>query len=207
MSKEIREQIDRLRNWNNFLNENILNKKVIIYPNFQGVDIADNVNTGDISNVNVNVCIGNEPNKNFDYFKNGCDKDKGPMKEYIGNIVKSVKEKGIESFPPVKAIKHPLLSGKYLVIDGNHRLGAFKIGNFQEIKMMVLSYNDIVLATPETIWQENTTPKTMTLEEAKEKNIDLKQYFNTKKLVIPKNDKWVNTMRKDMRDMIDKVKN
>jgi hypothetical protein len=29
-------------------------------------------------------------------------------------------------------------------------------------------------------------------------------------LVIPKNDKWVNTMRKDMRDMwemIDKVKN
>ena len=179
-----------------FLNENISNNKVIIYPEFQGVDNADNLNSGAISNLNVNDCIGNEPNKNFDYFKNGSDKDKGPMKEYVGNMVKNVKEKGAESFLPVKAIKHPLLSGKYLVIDGNHRLGAFKIGNFPKIKTMVLSYNDIVLATPETEWKENTIPKTMTLEEAKEKNIDLNQYFNTKELVIPTNDEWVNSLVK-----------
>ena len=192
MSKEMRNMINNFKRLLMEVEEKT--QKVIIYPEFQGVDNADNVNSGTVGNLNVNDCIGNEPNKNFNYFKNGNDKDKGPMKEYVGNMVKSVKEKGADSFPPVKAIKHPLLSGKYLVIDGNHRLGAFKIGNFPKIKTMVLNYNDILLAVPGTEWKENTIPETMTIEEAKNKNIDLKIYFNTKELDIPKNDDWVSSL-------------
>jgi len=101
-------------------------------------------------------------------------------------MIKSAEKKGIESFPPIVAIKHPSLPGKYLVLDGNHRLGAFKIGNIPEIKAIVLSEDDIYLATPETEYEEGVIPETISLKDAKSEGIDLKKYFNTKDLNIPK---------------------
>ncbi len=95
--------------------------KTIIYPDFQGSDIADNVN-GEVKTLKVSDCIGNEPGKDFNYFNT-------ERKSYVEKMIKSAEKKGIESFPPIVAIKHPSLPGKYLVLDGNHRLGAFKIGN------------------------------------------------------------------------------
>jgi hypothetical protein len=152
--------------------------KTIIYPNFQGSDIAENPK-GEVKVLKVSDSIGNEPGKDFNYFNT-------EKKSYIEKMIKSVEEKGIESFSPVVALKHPLLPGKYLVVDGNHRLGAFKIGNVPEIKAIILNDSDVVLATPETEWEEGIVPETIDLKDAKNKGIDLKTYFNTKDLNIPK---------------------
>lgn len=172
-----------------------VSKKVIVYPDFQGVDDPDDVNNGGHMSLSVADCIGNEPGKDFNYFKNGHDNDKGPIKDYVENIVRAAREKGAGSFPPVKAIKHPLLPGKYLVIDGNHRLGAFRIGGITDIKAMVLGEQDIVLAAPGTRWQQGVVPQTMTLDQARKGNVDLKNYFSTRELVVPQNDEWVVSLR------------
>jgi hypothetical protein len=152
--------------------------KTIIYPNFQGSDIAENPK-GEVKVLKVSDSIGNEPGKDFNYFNT-------EKKSYIEKMIKSVEEKGIESFSPVVALKHPLLPGKYLVVDGNHRLGAFKIGNIPEIKAIILNDSNVALATPETEWEEGIVPETIDLKDAKNKGIDLKTYFNTKDLNIPK---------------------
>jgi hypothetical protein len=146
----------------------------IIYPDFQGSDIAENI-SGEIKILKVNDCIGNEPNKDLNYFNT-------EKKSYVEKMIKVAKEKGIESFPPVVALNHPLLPGKYLILDGNHRLGAFKIGNIPEIKAIILNNSDVKLATPETEWEEGIVPETISLEDAKSNNIDLKKYFNVKSL-------------------------
>lgn len=169
-------------------------QKVIIYPDMQGVDNADNVNKGQQANLKVEDCIGNEPGKDFNYFKTGSS-DKGKMIDYVSNMVKSAKEKGTASFPPIKAIKHPLLPGKYLVIDGNHRLGAFKIGGMPDIKATVIGEGDILLAVPGTKWQEGATPQTVTMDQARKSGVDLKTYFNTRELAVPQNDQWVVSLR------------
>jgi len=169
-------------------------QKVIVYPNMQGVDNADDVNKGQQANLKVEDCIGNEPGKDFNYFKTGSS-DKGKMIDYVSNMVKSAKEKGTASFPPIKAIKHPLLPSKYLVIDGNHRLGAFKIGGISDIKAIVVGEQDVVLAVPGTEWKKGVTPQTIAMNQAMKSGVDLKTYFNTKELAIPQNDQWVASLR------------
>lgn len=156
------------------LNEEQSFNKTIIYPDFQGSDIAENV-TGEVRIVKVSDCIGNEPNKDLNYFNT-------EKKSYIEKMIKSIEKKGIESFPPIIALDHPLMSGKYLVLDGNHRLGAFKIGNIPEIKAIIVDSEDVILATPETEWEEGLVPETITIEDAKNQGIDLKRYFNTEEL-------------------------
>ena len=154
-----------------------LNEQYIIYPNLKGVDPDKSVK-GELKTINVKDAIGNEPEKDYTYFR--TDK-----KDYVDNMIKDAKDDGWKSFEPIISIKHPLLSGKYLVIDGNHRLGSFKIGNIPQIKTELLSYDNILLAVPGSEWKDGVKPETMTIEDAKNKNIDLKQYFNTKDLVIP----------------------
>ncbi len=172
--------------------------KTIIYPDFQGSDIADNVN-GEVKTLKVSDCIGNEPGKDFNYFNT-------ERKSYVEKMIKSAEKKGIESFPPIVAIKHPSLPGKYLVLDGNHRLGAFKIGNIPEIKAIVLSEDDIYLATPETEYEEGVIPETISLKDAKSEGIDLKKYFNTKDLNIPKTTLNENASYSQYIDIKQKIK-
>jgi hypothetical protein len=151
--------------------------KAIIYSDFQGSDNAEEA-SGNIQNLNVRDCIGNEPNKDYNYFTT-------EKKDYVDKMIKSVKEKGIESFKPVIAFKHPLLSGRYLVIDGNHRLAAFKIADIPKIKANVIKLDDVLLAPPNVKWIEGKLPKTMTIRDAINNKINLKKYFNTKDLDIP----------------------
>ncbi len=150
-------------------------KKFIVYPDFQGVDPA-NI-SGQNKIINVKDALGNEPNKDYNYFTT-------EKKDYVDKMIQSAQNDGWKSFPPIIAISHPLLSGKYLIIDGNHRLGAFKIGKIPQIKATVLSYDDILLAVPGTKWQEGKTPETITLKDAKSKGIDLKKYFTTNDLQL-----------------------
>ena len=99
-------------------------------------------------------------------------------------MIQNAKNDGWKSFKPVVAIEHPLLSGKYVVIDGNHRLGAFKMGKIPQINATILNYDDILLAVPGTTWQDGKTPETITLKDAKSKGIDLKKYFTTEDLQL-----------------------
>ena len=154
-------------------------KKFIVYPDFQGVDPA-NI-SGQNKIINVKDALGNEPNKDYNYFTT-------EKKDYVDKMIQSAQNDGWKSFTPIIAISHPLLSGKYLIIDGNHRLGAFKIGKIPQIKATVLSYDDILLAVPGTKWQEGKTPETITLKDAKSKGIDLKKYFTTNDLQLKEED-------------------
>jgi mutator protein MutT len=161
-------------------------KKFIVYPDFKGVDPA-NI-SGQDKVINVKDALGNEPNKDYKYFTSGKLPDGTEVKQYVDNMIQNAKNDGWKSFKPVVAIEHPLLSGKYVVIDGNHRLGAFKMGEIPQINATILSYDDILLATPGTKWQEGKTPETVALKDAKTKGIDLKQYFTTKDLQTPLNE-------------------
>lgn len=172
--------------------------KLVVYPDMQGAYIGDNVK-GSPANLKVVDCIGNEPNKDFNYFKTGSG-DKGPMNTYVSKMIAHAREKGTKSLPPVMAIKHPILPGKYLVIDGNHRLAAFKIGGMPDINAVVVADQDIILATPGTRWQQGITPQTIAMDQARNNKVDLKTYFNTKELAVPQNDEWVASLRMPMQN-------
>jgi len=161
---------------NEKLNENFIPGKVIIYPDFQGVDIDTNIK-GRRQVLNVNNCIGNEPNKDYNYFTT-------EKKDYVEDMVKNASGDGWKSFDPIVAMPHPLLSGKYLVIDGNHRLGAFIIGKLPKIKALVLSEDQILLAAPGSKWDGNNLPETIPLKDSKGK-VNLKDYFSTEPLKVP----------------------
>lgn len=167
--------------------------KIIIYPDMQGSDNADDVTHGQMSDLPVSACLGNEPGKDFNYFKNGRS-DKGLMKDYVTNMIKAVKEQ--KPLPPIKVFNHPILSGKYSVVDGNHRLAAYKIGNLPKIKALIINDDDIVLAIPGTKYQAGVTPQTISLSQAREQRIDLRSYFTTKDLMVPDKDPWVQSLRK-----------
>jgi len=158
------------------LNENFIPGKVIIYPDFQGVDIDTNIK-GKRQDLNVDDSIGNEPNKDYKYFTT-------EKKKYVEDMVKNASGDGWQSFDPIVAIPHPLLNGKYLVIDGNHRLGAFIIGKLPKIKALVLSEDQILLAVPGSKWDENNLPETIPLKDSKNK-VNFRDYFSTKPLKVP----------------------
>ena len=159
------------------LKENFIPGKVIIYPDFQGVDIDTNIK-GRRRVLNVDNCIGNEPNKDYNYFTT-------EKKKYVEDMVKNASGDGWKSFDPIVAIPHPLLNGKYLVIDGNHRLGAFVIGKLPKIKALVPSEDQILLAVPGSKWDKNKLPETISLKDAKKQGVNLKEYFTTKSLKVP----------------------
>jgi len=159
-------------------NQQILPTQFIIYPNFQGSDPAENP-IGQKTVINVKDTLGNEPEKNYNYFS-------GEKKSYIDNMMKDAQGDRWKTFEPVSAIKHPILPGKFLAIDGNHRLGAFKMGGIPQINAIVIEYDNILLATPDTKWIPGVIPKTIPLNDAiRNRSVDLKMYFNTKDLQVP----------------------
>ena len=170
--------------------------KIVVYPNMQGMDFFPEgaEPQGSETVVDTNSCIGNEPGKDFNYFKTGTS-DKGKLSEYVAGIVKAAKSKGINALPPVKAIPHPMLSGKYLVIDGNHRLASFKIGGIPKIKAAIVALEDVKLAVPGTKWAKGIEPQSVSIEEAKSQGYNLNEYFNSKDLTIPPNDTWVQSLK------------
>ena len=158
--------------------------KVIIYHNFQGVDADENI-AGTSKVLNVADCIGNEPGKDYKYFTT-------EKKKYVEDIIRDASGDGWESFEPIVAIPHPLLSGKYAVIDGNHRLGAFIIGKIPQINAKILSDDKILLAERGAKWNAKKLPKTMPLADAEKQGINLKEYFATKPLKVPSNENYAD---------------
>jgi predicted GNAT family acetyltransferase len=156
---------------------NSIPDKAIIYHDFQGVDISNPIPTGTEKILKVKDCIGNEPGKDYNYFTT-------EKKEYVDKMIKDASGDGWKKFPPIVAIEHPLVSGKYLVIDGNHRLGAFKIGKIPSINAVVISPNKILLAKPGVEWEEGKVPETIPLSDAEGK-VNFEEYFSTEELQIP----------------------
>jgi len=162
----------------------VLATQFIIYPNFQGSDPAKRV-VGQRSIINTRETLGNEPGKDYSYFT--TDK-----KSYVEKMVRDAQGGGWKSFEPISAIRHPILAGKYLAIDGNHRLGAFKMGGIPQINAIVIGYENILLATPDTRWFAGIVPQTIPLQEAMRNNsIDLRAYFNTQDLQLPQQNEWL----------------
>ena len=160
--------------------------KVVVYPDFQGVDIDEDI-IGTEKVLNVTDCIGNEPYKDYKYFTT-------TKKEYVEKMIKNASGDGWKSFDPIVVVPHPILNGKYSVVDGNHRLGAFVIGNLPKINAKILSEDQILLAAPGTKWKDNSIfsansnnfPETIPFKDSKGK-VDLKKYFATQPLKVPTN--------------------
>ena len=158
--------------------------KAIVYHKFQGVDIDESI-TGQNEPLDVAKCIGNEPKKNYKYFTT-------EKKQYVEDMIKDASGDGWKSFEPVVAIPHPVVSGKYAVIDGNHRLGAFIIGKIPQINAKILSDDKILLAERGAKWNAKKLPKTMPLADAKKKGVYLDEYFNIEPLEVPSNENYAD---------------
>ncbi len=150
---------------------------IIVYPDFQGADVPEDYYSSNypVKFLYTDVLIGNEPAKDMSYFMS-------TKKDYIQKMIADINMHGIETIPPVIAIRHPIMSGYYSVLDGNHRLGAFKIAGIKTIPTIIVDEADIFLADPDTQWFEGINPQTISLNEAIQNNYNLSDYFNTKDL-------------------------
>lgn len=150
----------------------------VIYPNFQGADTPTNL-IGQKTTIPTKDALGNEPGKDYNYFVT-------EKKGYVEKMIKDAQGERWKTFNPISVIEHPILQGKYLAIDGNHRLGAFKIGQIPEINATIVGHENILLATPDTKWHEGIVAKTIPLQDAmKDKSVDLGIYFTIKELNVP----------------------
>jgi hypothetical protein len=150
---------------------------IIVYPNFQGADVPEDYNSSNYSLefLPTNLMIGNEPDKDRNYFMS-------TKRDYIQKMINDVNQYGLETIPPVVAIQHPLISGYYSVLDGNHRLGAFKIAGIKKIPAIIVDEADVFLASPDTEWFEGINADVISLINAIQNNYNLNIYFNTKDL-------------------------
>ena len=162
---------------NQTLYEAFIKGKAIVYHNFQGVDIDENI-TGTNKVLNVADCIGNEPHKDYSYFTT-------EKKKYVEDMVRDASGDGWKNFDPIIALPHPIVNGKYAVIDGNHRLGAFTIGKIPQINVKIISEDKVLLAEQGVEWDENKVPKTIPLVDAKKERVNLREYFATESLKMP----------------------
>jgi hypothetical protein len=59
------------------------------------------------------------------------------------DLIKSIKNK--EEIEPIKVLKHPYDSSKYIVIDGHHRRYAYNKSGVDEVPAVIISPKDVVL--------------------------------------------------------------
>ena len=169
---------------NEILYEAFLKGKAIVYHNFQGVDVDENI-AGSVKPLNIADCIGNEPHKDYKYFTT-------EKKKYVEDMIRDASGDGWKNFDPIVALPHPILNGKYAVIDGNHRLGAFAIGKIPQINSKIISEDKVLLALKGVEWDKNKLPKTISLKDAKKQGINLKEYCATEPLKVPSNENYAD---------------
>ena len=134
------------------------NAPVQIFKDGGGSDFADKYQ-GDIEKIPVIDTVRNEPFKDMSYMK-----EKG--KTYIDAL-----NNGEEWMnKPIVAIVHPYDSSKYVVVDGNHRLYAYKETNTPEVNAIIVPHEDVVLMKSE--WGDEN-----------EESINLTDVIDNKKVI------------------------
>lgn len=140
--------------------------KIILYPNFAGVDIKQEDDLDEVvKNISLLDILPNEKHKDDDYFSSV------EMKQYLDKMTKD-----IDKLDPIILIKNPLEPGKYNVLDGHHRFQLFKKLNKKTIPAMVVDEKIVFLAKDEYGTKNN---KAIRMDKADLKQMDLKKYFNT----------------------------
>lgn len=129
----LNENILRIKEVMGLLNEERKGKKVKIYLNGGGSDNAEEYR-GSVSSILVSDTIPNEPFKDEKYLKKSKN---------VKNMIKMIDDG--EKLPPIKVIKHPNNSSKYVVIDGNHRRYAFSKSSKKEIDAIIIPHEDVLL--------------------------------------------------------------
>ena len=140
--------------------------KIILYPNFAGVDIKqeDKLNEK-VTNISLLDILPNEKHKDDDYFSSV------EMKQYLDKMTKD-----IDKLNPIILIKNPIEPGKYNVLDGHHRFQLFKKLNKKTIPAMVVDEKIVFLAKGEYGVKNN---KAVRMDKVDLNQINLKNYFNT----------------------------
>jgi len=134
-NKGLKENINRIKGVMGLIIEDKQNIKhpVQIYMNGEGSDFADEYQ-GEMVKIPVVNTLGNEPFKDMIYMK-----EKG--KSYVDAL-----NNGEEWMnEPIVAIVHPYDPSKYVVVDGNHRLYAYKETNTPEVNAIIVPHEDVVL--------------------------------------------------------------
>ena len=140
--------------------------KIIVYPNFAGVDVLqeDNLNET-VKNISLLDILPNEKHKDDDYFSSV------EMKQYLDKMTKD-----IDKLDPIILIKNPIEPGKYNVLDGHHRFQLFKKLNKKTIPAMVVDEKIVFLAKDEYGVKNN---KAVRMDKVDLNQMNLKNYFNT----------------------------
>ena len=161
--------------------------RIIVYPNFAGVDIEDEDDFDYIvKNIPLVDILPNEKHKDDDYFSSV------EMNQYLDKM-----EKDIDNLNPIILIKNPLEPGKYNVLDGHHRFQLFNKLEKKTIPAMVVDEKIVFLAKDEYGTKNN---KAVRMDKADLKQIDLKKYFNTSE---PTSEKLEERWSQKYKDSID----
>lgn len=143
--------------------------KIIIYPNFAGVDIKQEDGFKyNVKNISLIDILPNEKHKDDDYFSSV------EMNQYLDKM-----SKDIDKLSPIVLIKNPLDPSKYNILDGHHRFQLFKKLNKKTIPAMIVDEKIVFLAKDEYGTKNN---KAIRMDKVDPEKIDLKNYFNTSEM-------------------------
>ena len=129
----LQEQINRIQSMMGVLTEETDNKTIKIFKNGKGSKNSENYK-GEVVNISLKDVLPNEVAKTDSYMKTN---------QTANDLIKSIKNK--EEIEPIKVLKHPYDSSKYIVIDGHHRRYAYNKSGVDEVPAVIISPKDVVL--------------------------------------------------------------
>lgn len=134
IKNNLTENINKIKKIMGLLVERINQNDVVkIYSDGQGSSDSEEY-VGEVIQIPVKDVIANEPFKDKEYMEKS---------DSVRRIIKDLKNR--KKIDPIKVVRHPYNENKYMVIDGNHRIYAFKKMGEELIDVVVIPYSDIVL--------------------------------------------------------------
>lgn len=120
--------------------------EILIYPNGEGADITTHSGyERDKIDVPIRDAIGNEPRKDLGYLRS--------EKLYMDKMINHIRKGG--KLKPVVGIRHPANKAKTLIIDGNHRLIAYKQAGSKFIPVHFVPHEKVFLLIKPSSWTNN----------------------------------------------------
>lgn len=91
-----------------------------------GVEIGNTINRDN----RTNVVKKHIPLHKLMPYENSSEKIKGiKSRQTVDSLVNTIKSGKKHTIPPITVMKHPVMSGHYIVLDGHHRYEAHKKAN------------------------------------------------------------------------------